>query len=182
MTYLYLRMTRDPGRSIAALRQAIAGVSRDLAPFDIFPLGQVIEDGPNGLLPMRLGSTFATWIGTLAVALTLLGLYGVIAYSVVQRTREIGLRMALGANRWSVARAVLARGAGLVGAGLSLGMVASLLLTRQLSALLVGVSVTEVTIFAGAALGLALVAMGSVLLPARRASGVDPLVALKAEG
>jgi predicted permease len=181
-SYLYLRTSGDPTAVIGAMREAVARVDAGLSPFEITPLERLIQHGPNGLGPLRLGSTFATGIAIMAIGLTLLGLYGVIAYSVVQRTREIGLRMALGANRWSVARSVFVRGAWLLGLGLVIGTATALALTRQMVSILVGVSATELSVFLGAVILLTTVAIGSIYLPARRASGVDPMTALRSEG
>jgi putative ABC transport system permease protein len=145
-------------------------------------MDDIIENSPNGMLPLRVASAMASAIGLLAVALTIVGLYGVIAYSVTQRTREIGLRMALGANRWSVVRSVLAQGARMAGAGIVIGLFIAVGLTRALARLLVGVSATDVTVFGAVAIGLVLVTLGSAYLPARRASRIDPVIALKADG
>ena len=119
--------------------------------------------------------------GAMALLLGTVGLYGVTAYSVSQRTREIGIRMALGAQRSVAMRLVLGEGMFVILTGLSIGLAGSLALTRFLSSLLFGVSAADPLAFAGVALLLALVSVAACYLPARRAMGVDPMVALRHE-
>jgi len=110
------------------------------------------------------------------------GVYGVIAYAATRRTREIGIRMALGARAASVRRLFLRDGLTLAGIGIVLGVVASLALTRVMTALLFGVAPTDPLTYATASAGLAAVALLATWLPARRAARVDPAVVLRAEG
>ena len=110
-----------------------------------------------------------------------MGLYGVMAYSVSQRTREIGIRMALGAQRWDVMTAVLGEGMLVILIGMAIGLVVSLSLTRFLSSFLVGVTATDPFTFVGVAVLLGLVALAACYIPARRAIRVDPLLALRYE-
>jgi putative ABC transport system permease protein len=117
----------------------------------------------------------------LALVLAVVGIHGVLAYSVTQRTQEIGIRMALGADRDQVLRVILGQALGMVGIGLAVGIVASLGLTRLISSLLFGVSPVDPRIYIGMSLLLATVAMVASYLPARRATRVDPLVALRYE-
>jgi len=125
--------------------------------------------------------TLLAGFAALALVLTAVGLYGVMAYSVVQRTRELGIRLALGASREAVLRGVLGRGLGLVGAGIGVGLVGAFAFTRVLRALLYGVSATDPAVFALIIGLLALVGVTSSYLPARRATRVDPMVAIRAE-
>jgi predicted permease len=118
----------------------------------------------------------------MALFLGLVGVYGVIAYAASRRTREIGIRMALGARAASVRRLFLRDGLALAGVGIALGVVASLALTRVMTALLFGVAPTDPLTFAAASAGLAAVALFATWLPARRAARVDPAVVLRAEG
>jgi ABC-type antimicrobial peptide transport system permease subunit len=113
--------------------------------------------------------------------LAAVGIYGVIAFTVAQRTNEIGIRVALGAQHGDVLRLVLGQGSRLIFFGVALGVMAGLLLTRLMSGLLFGISPTDPTTFAGVALLLAAVALLACYMPARRATRVDPLIALRYE-
>ena len=124
-----------------------------------------------------MGAGFATAIGLMALALTLAGLYGVIVFSVAQRTREIGLRMALGATSWTVVRSILADGGKLALGGIAIGVGGAILVSRMLGGLLVGSRAADIGIFAAVAIGLGLAAL-SPYLPARRAARIDPVKAL----
>jgi putative ABC transport system permease protein len=118
---------------------------------------------------------------TLAVLLAVVGVSGVISYAVGRRTHEIGVRVALGATRWDVVSLLLRQGLLPTTFGLTLGIAGALVLTRVLASLLFGVSTTDFTVFAGATALLALAALGATYLPARRATGIDPMLALRAE-
>ena len=116
-----------------------------------------------------------------ALLLAVIGIYGVMSYTAARRTQEIGVRIALGATRADVLRLVASRGMGLVAAGLLLGVAGSLALSRLIAALLYGVTPHDVLSFAGAAVMLAAVALIACLIPALRASRIDPAVALRNE-
>jgi putative ABC transport system permease protein len=126
-----------------------------------------------------------TWLissfGVLAMLLVVLGLYGVLTFSVARRTREIGIRVALGAQRRDVFKLIITHGMILVVIGTALGIAASLAVTRLLAGLLFGVAPTNAVTFVLAALGLIAVALLACYIPARRATKVDPLVALRYE-
>jgi predicted permease len=177
--FLYLRTDVDPSAIAARIPATVGSVDRDLVPFGVFSLEDVLEHSVTGMLLPRLGSSLASAIGALALILTTVGLYGVIAYSVVQRTREIGVRMALGASRWTVVRGIVAQGGRLAALGIAIGVGLALMVTRALAGLVVGVSVTDLTIFVSVAAGLALVTLMSAYLPARRAARIDPVGALR---
>jgi ABC-type antimicrobial peptide transport system permease subunit len=131
--------------------------------------------------PWRLGATMFGVFGALALAIAAVGLYGVVAYSVSQRTQEIGVRMALGARREDVIRLVVVGGMRVVGAGLALGIGIALVAGRWIQPLLYGTSPRDVATLATAALTLAAAALVASLIPAWRASRVDPVVALRAD-
>ena len=166
----------------AALAQAVRGEVRALDPaqpvYDVKTMAQVLSDSTAyRRVTMFLMALFAA----LALVLAAVGLYGVVSYSVAQRTREIGLRMALGAQTRDVLRLVLRQGGALILAGVLAGVVAALAATRALSSLLYGVSTTDASVFLLVALLLSAVALLACLVPARRATKVDPMVALRYE-
>jgi len=175
---IYVRASGDPGRLIAAVRREAQSINPEVQVSHIRTLGaQLDELLSNERLVARLSSI----LGLLAAVLAAMGLYGVIAYSVAWRTREIGLRVALGAGRvhiqWLVLREVLT----LIGAGVALGVPAALLVTRLARNLLFGVEPNDPATLAGAALLMCGIALLAGYLPARRATRVDPMVALRCE-
>jgi ABC-type antimicrobial peptide transport system permease subunit len=123
-----------------------------------------------------------TIAAALALLLALVGVYGVIAYVAVQRTREVGIRLALGAEVGSVRRIFLRYGLGLASAGIVVGIAGALLLTRILSALLYGVGPTDVVTYVAVSVMLMAAALVATSLPVRRASRIDPVIALRGEG
>jgi putative ABC transport system permease protein len=139
--------------------------------------GREIIDG--GLFGPRMGVALLSVFGLLALGLANIGLYGILAYSVNQRKREIGLRMALGAAEASVLRLILKQGMSLVVTGVLIGFAAALVVGHLVSRMLYGVSAADPVSVAGAAVVLLTVALLACYLPARRASRVDPLAALR---
>jgi predicted permease len=139
------------------------------------------EQTATSLFPQRVALYVSGGLGTVALLLALLGIYGVTAFSVSQRTREIGVRVAFGAQRSHVLGLVLRQGVVLAAVGVVLGSLAALGATRLLASLLYGVAPTDVIAFGAAALALGLAAVGASWLPARRAARVDPIVALRSE-
>jgi ABC-type antimicrobial peptide transport system permease subunit len=137
---------------------------------------QIVE---GGLFQARMGVSLLGAFGLLALVLASVGLYGIMAYGVSQRKREIGLRMALGAAQGSVLRLILKQGMSLVLTGVAIGFAASLFVERLLARMLFGVTATDPLSIAAAALVLTSVALLACYLPARWASRVDPLVALR---
>lgn len=179
--YLHVRTAGDAAALIGAVRAAVARAGTKLTPFSVRTMDDALTASPNGTLLLRVGAGFAAVVGGLAAVLTLLGVYGVIVMSVVQRTREIGLRMALGASRATVVRGVLAGAAKVAITGIAVGVVLSVLAGRLLGGLLVGSRSADGWIVVGVALGVGGAALCSAYLPARRAARIDPVAAL-AEG
>ena len=135
----------------------------------------------ESLVQERLVTWLSAAFGLLATLLAALGLYGVLAFSVARRTREIGIRVALGAQRRDVFKLIISHGMILVAIGVALGLAASIAISRLIATLLFGITPTNAPTFALAAAGLLLVALLACYLPARRATKVDPLVALRYE-
>jgi predicted permease len=179
--YMYVRTEQDPAQLVPQISKLVASVDKDLVPYGLNTMESTIQNSLNGMMLLRLGAGMAAALGGLALILTCVGLYGVVAYSVAQRSREIGLRMALGADRWTVIRSIVMSGGMLAVMGIAIGSAIALVITRSLSGLLVGVNVTDPLIFAAVAVGLTVVALASSWIPAWRAARIDPVRALKAD-
>ena len=176
---LLVRTTVEPRRVEPALRDLVARLEPDVPLAAVRTLEEMVA-GRALLLP-RLSAQFAVVFGALAVLLAIIGLYGVMSYAVNQRTREIGIRLALGARRAVIARMVLRSGMRLAVAGLALGFVLALGATRLLGGFLYGVRPLDLPTYASVALLLTAVAAVACLVPAQRATRVDPLIALRSE-
>ncbi len=172
---LYVRSRGDP-KQVLTVGQSELHAAAPQIRISVLT-GQTVIQG--GLALARTGVALLSIFGLLALGLASIGLYGIMAHSVSQRKREIGLRMALGAARNSVLRLILKQGMSLVVSGIVIGCVAALLLDRLLSKMLYGISASDPLSVAGAGLVLLTVALLACYLPARRASRVDPLVALR---
>jgi predicted permease len=176
-------VVRTAGNSAIALGQARNTLSQiDPLLFPILPqtMDQIIDQSPSVFL-RRYPSYLIGCFAGMALLLATIGLYGLISYSVSQRTREIGIRMALGARQEDVLRLVLAHGFRLAITGLVAGIVVALALTQLMSSLLYGVHATDPATFGAVAVLLAVIAILACYIPARRAMGVDPVVALRHE-
>jgi putative ABC transport system permease protein len=177
-SYLIVRTTVDPLRMAAPIRRAIHSVEPDLPAADI----RTMESRLDQLVAQRrLRMTLLAAYAGLALLLAAVGIYGVLAYFVTQHAMEIGIRMALGAQAGDVLLFVLRRGMGMALAGVGLGLITSLALTRLMKTLLFGVSAIDPTTFGLTAITLTLVALLACWIPARRAAKIDPLVTLKYE-
>jgi putative ABC transport system permease protein len=175
---LQVQTTGRPEAVIAGVRGQIQSLDPNLAITNVQTIGEIID---QGLWAPEMGAALLALFGGLALVLAAVGVYGVLAYSVTQQTREIGIRMAMGAERSHVLRLIVGQGLKLAGAGLAVGVLVSLALTRQLSSLLFGVSAYDPLTYAGVILILVFVALLACYIPAQRATGVDPLVALRYE-
>jgi putative ABC transport system permease protein len=175
---LLIRTVSEPSNHITALRQALREIEPNQAVTDVQSLTQVLAES---FAPQRFRTTLLSLFALVAMLLAGLGIYGVMNYSVSQRTREIGIRVALGAETRDVLRLVLRQGLTLALLGVALGVAASLALTRLMKTLLFGVSTTDPLTFGSVALLLAFVALLACWIPARRATKVDPMIALRCE-
>lgn len=175
-TRVFVRTEAGSQASAKLLRQTIHEIDPDQPVFDIVTLEQVRAET---MAPSRLTTVLLSLFAALAFAITMAGVSGVIAFSVSERTQEIGIRTALGAGRGEVLALVLRQGLVLVGAGLACGVLGALFLVRLLSGLLFGVQPADPVTFVVASLGLLASTTAACLLPARRAVHIDPIVALR---
>ncbi len=176
--FLLVRSSAAPAVVIPAMRTAVRAVEPDVALFQIRTADELVTES---LGSSRFETTLLSLFGLAALLLSALGLYGLLAYSVARRTREIGIRLALGARRSDLAGMILREGLARCLVGLALGAVAALASTRLLSSLLYGVRPSDPLIFAGVFGTLIAVALAASLLPARRAASVDPWKALRTD-
>jgi putative ABC transport system permease protein len=175
---IYLRTDVTPTSLIQPLREQVRAVDRDLPVFGERTMAQVVAESVSR---RRFAMQIVGLFGILALLLAAVGIYGVIAFSVTQRTREIGIRVALGASRSTILRWVLKQGMLLTLAGVAVGLLGAFALTRLLRSLLFGVGPTDIVTYVALAILLTIVALIACYVPARRATKVDPLVALRYE-
>ena len=173
---LHVRTTSNPETVVATVRAALQSLDPNLAVTNVFTIQQILS---QALWPPRMGGLLLALFGALALVLSAVGVYGVLSYSVNQQTREIGLRMALGAQRGDVMRLILGQGLRLTVVGLGLGILAALALMRVLVSLLFDVRAYDPSTYTTVTLLLTAVALLACYIPARRAMRVDPMVALR---
>jgi putative ABC transport system permease protein len=175
---LLVRTSGDPNAYAGAVRNAVHSIAPNVPLFEVRPLSSVVEENAA---PRRFAVLLITSFAILALALSAVGIYGVLGYLVAQRTHEVGVRLALGARPRDVLGLVVGHGARLALVGALIGLVASLALTRLMSSLLFRVSATDPLTYTSGALLLMIVALAACYTPARRAARVDPAVALRSE-
>jgi ABC-type antimicrobial peptide transport system permease subunit len=174
--YVTVRTTGDPLRLVSAVRSVLHAVDKDIPLYDVQPLTHYVG---SSLEQPRDTATLVALFAALALILTAVGLYAVISYSVARRTREIGVRMALGARPSSLVRAIVGHGLTLGFLGAAIGLPAAIGVAKLFRSLLFGVSPQEPVTLAAGAVVLIIVALASSYIPARRAARVDPLAALR---
>jgi putative ABC transport system permease protein len=175
---LLVRTTVEPLSLAGSVRNQIAALDKEQAVFNVRSMEQALA---QSVAARRFSMILLAVFALLALTLAAVGIYGVISYSVAQRTREVGIRMALGARTIDVLNLVVRDGLKLVFVGIVVGLAGALLLTRLMTALLFGVTATDAVTYVTVALGLIIVALIACCIPARRATKVDPLVALRFE-
>ncbi len=173
-----LRTAADPQAILPAVREAVAQVSTNLPLYDVKTQSEQID---RLLFQERLVARLSGFFALLALVLACVGLYGLLSYEVSRRTREIGIRMALGAHQGNVMKLVLRQGIVLAIVGAAVGIAVALSVTRYLANMLYNVRASDPLTMASVAILLALVALAACYIPARRAMGVDPVVALRSE-
>jgi putative ABC transport system permease protein len=173
---LAVRTTIEPARMAADVRREVAAGDPDQPVYEVMTMEQRLA---NSIALRRNSMLLFAIFAAMALIIAAIGIYGVISYSVSQRTREIGIRMALGAERRDVLKLVLKQGLKLISAGVTIGLIASLGLTRVMKNLLFEVSATDPPTFVVIALILTIIALLACWVPARRATKVDPVVALR---
>jgi putative ABC transport system permease protein len=162
----------------AAVQGEVWAIDKSLPVSEIRSMEEVIS---ASIAPQRFNMTLLALFAGIALILAAVGIYGVMSYSVTQRTHEIGIRMALGARASDVVKMIVGQAMALVAIGIGAGLVGAFLLTRLMSSLLYGVSATDPATYIAISAALAGVALGACFIPARRATKVDPMVALRYE-
>jgi putative ABC transport system permease protein len=175
---LLVRTEVDPSSLAPAVRGRVAALNKDQTVFNVRTMEQIVA---QSVAPRRFSMLLLTVFAAVALVLAGVGIYGMMSYAVAQRTREIGVRMALGAQVSDVLKLVIRQGMKLVLVGVALGLIASVALTQTIKSLLFGVSATDPATFAAIAVLLALVALLACFVPARRATHVNPMIALRGE-
>ena len=173
---LLVRTTRDPLAIVPQVRQTLRELDPEIPLFGVEPLEHTVA---ATIAPQRFTTTLLSVFSAVTVLLALIGVHGLLAYTVTQRTRELGIRMALGATRRDIRMIVLRQGVGLAVIGVAIGLVAALLGTRLVATMLFDVTPTDPVTFALVTIAVLVTAAGAAWLPARRATTVDPVEALR---
>jgi putative ABC transport system permease protein len=173
--YIVVRATRDPEAVTGSLRTTIASIDPNL-PVEVQTMDSIVDSAVSS---PRVRTILLASFAALALVLTAVGIYGVVSYFVSERTREIGIRMALGARKEEVLRLVLGKGLVLTASGLMIGTVAAAVFMRLLSTLLFGVTATDPLTYGTASVVLLMFSLVAILVPARRATRVDPIRAIR---
>jgi putative ABC transport system permease protein len=176
--YVMVRTTGDPSALTRSIKDIVRSVDPNVVAASVRPMTEVVS---GTVAEPRLSMLLVSGFALLALTLASVGIYGVIAYSVSQRTHELGLRMALGAGRAGVLAMIIREGVLMAAIGIVMGLAAAALATRLMTDLLVGITPRDPLTFAGGALLLLMIAAAASYLPARRATRVDPIVALRTE-
>jgi ABC-type antimicrobial peptide transport system permease subunit len=176
--YFELRTVTDPASFVPAVREIVAAADRNLPVFQISTQSEQID---RSLFHERLMARVSSFFGVLTLALACIGLYGMLSYEVAWRTRELGIRMALGAQPRDILRLVVRQVVAIVAIGLGVGIAAALGLTRFMAEMLYDVRPNDPATIAAVAALLALVSLVACYLPARRAIHTDPIIALRHE-
>ncbi|MDQ3257716.1 MAG: FtsX-like permease family protein [Acidobacteriota bacterium] len=172
------RSAVDPTSLTNAIRREVQAIDKDQPILEARTMNERIAES---IAARRFSMLLFVVFAGIALVLAVVGIYGVMSYTVARRTHEIGIRMALGAGRGDVLRLVVGQGMILAAVGISIGVIAAFALTRVISSLLYGVSATDPVTFVGVAMLLTIVALLACYVPARRAAKVDPMVALRYE-
>jgi putative ABC transport system permease protein len=175
---LIVRADQEPMSLVGAVQSEVRAIDKDQPVYQIRTMEELVAES---VATRRFAMLLLGLFSAVALILAAVGIYGVMAYSVTQRTHEIGIRMALGARAGDVIKLIVGQGLVLVGVGLALGLAGAFAATRLVSRLLYGVSSTDPLTFAGVTLLLAAIAFAASYIPARRATKVDPNVALRSE-
>ena len=176
---LHLRTQGDPTAIASQVRAQIQQLDSEIAPTSVLTLESAVSS--QGLFMPRISAILGGAFGVIALALAVVGLYGVVAFMVGRRTQEIGVRIALGAGRGAILRMVLANGISLAAAGLVVGAIAAFAITPLMAGVLVGVNPRDPAVFFAIAIALVTATVGASWIPARRATRVDPMEALRYE-
>jgi len=174
--FVTVRSAGDPRAITAAVTREIHAFDRDLPLYHVQPMATRVNES---LARQRFAATLLTLFATLALALSAIGVYGVMAYLVSQGTREIGIRVALGATPGGILQLVLGQGVVIAAGGIAVGLIGAYALAHVMESLLFGVSARDPWTFAGVSVALGVVALTAIIVPATRAARIDPIAALR---